>query len=216
MNKFIVGITGGIGSGKSTIANLFKEKNITVVDADQCSRVVVEPGRKALNDIAIRFGSDILLEDGHLNRSKLRELIFTSPEQKKWLEQLLHPLILQEIIEQLQTANSPYAMLESPLLIEAGQNRLCNSVLVVDAPEEIQIQRAMQRDGNSRELIESIMNSHASRQQRHKAADNIIDNSASDVALVKTQVNDLHEKYLDLVQQFTLQKNSQLTHPSEH
>lgn len=196
MSKLIIGLTGGIGSGKSTVARLFAAKGIRVVDADQCSRIVVEPGKPALQKIAGHFGETILLDDGALNRPRLRQIIFDNPTEKQWLEALLHPLIFEEIIHQLKSAESPYAVLESPLLIEAGQSAICHRVLAVDVAEEQQIERAMKRDNNSRELIEAILRSQASRQQRLAAAHDIIDNSGADPALLQSQVDRLHEKYL--------------------
>lgn len=197
MNKLIVGLTGGIGSGKSTVAKLFAAKGITVVDADQCSRIVVEPGQPALAEIQKRFGQKIILPDGTLDRPQLRKTIFENPVDKKWLEELLHPLIFAEIIRQLERAPGPYAMLESPLLIEAGQSQICQRVLVVDVTEEQQMERAMKRDNNSRELVQAIMDSQATRRQRLAKADDVIDNSQGEASLAK-QVDALHALYLSL------------------
>ncbi len=198
MNKLVVGLTGGIGSGKSTVAKLFAKRGITVIDADQCSRLVVEPGRPALESIRAHFGPEILQANGTLDRPKLRKIIFENAGEKQWLEQLLHPIIFEEILRQLKQAPGNYAILESPLLIEAGQNHICQRILVVDIKEEEQVRRAMQRDNNSRELIESIMKTQVSRSDRLSQADDVIDNSDSDTKKLEDQVDLLHKKYLAL------------------
>lgn len=198
MNKLVIGLTGGIGSGKSTIAKLFSAKQIVVVDADQCSRTVVEPGTEALKKIVDHFGPHLLLPDGSLDRACLRHIIFNHPQEKRWLEALLHPLIFQEIIHRLETAPSPYAILESPLLIEAGQSQICHRVLVVDVTEEQQIERAMKRDNNPRALIQAIMASQASRSDRLTKANDVLDNSNADMEKAQQQVEALHLKYLAL------------------
>jgi len=202
VDKLIVGLTGGIGSGKSTVAKLFAQKEIVVVDADQCSRIVVEAGKPALKKITQHFGKDILQTDGSLNRAQLRKIIFENQPERQWLESLLHPLIFAEIILQLKNASSPYAMLESPLLIEAGQNAICNRTLVVDVTEEQQIERATARDQNTPELIRAIMQNQASRSLRLSKADDVIDNSQSPANLM-TQVETLHQKYLNMSSSFT-------------
>jgi len=206
VNKLIIGLTGGIGSGKSTVAKFFAAKGITVVDADQCSRIVVEPGRPALAEIAARFGKNILLADGSLDRPQLRKIIFENSSDKHWLEQLLHPLIFEEILRQLEQAPGSYAILESPLLIEAGQSAICHRTLVVDATEEEQIKRATQRDNNSRELIEAIMKTQAHRSDRLAKADDVIDNHEADLQKLEQHVNWLHQKYLELGKSFIASK----------
>jgi dephospho-CoA kinase len=205
MNKFVVGLTGGIGSGKSTVAALFFELGINVVNADLCSRVVVEKGKPALQMIVEHFGPDILLDDKTLDRAKLRSIIFQNTNEKKWLELLLHPLIHDEIIKQLESSTSPYAILESPLLVETTQNMLCNRILVVDIDEEKQIQRTMLRDNNSEALVKAIINSQAPRTVRNQAADDIINNTL-DLASLKQQVNLLHESYLEFARLITESK----------
>lgn len=202
MNKLIVGLTGGIGSGKSTVAKLFSAKGITVVDADQCSRIVVEPGRPALEKICERFGEKILSPEGTLDRPQLRKIIFENVAEKQWLEHLLHPLIFNEIVSQLESAPGSYAMLESPLLIEAGQSALCNRVLVVDACEETQITRAMKRDNNSREMIQAIINTQAKRSERLAKADDVIHNDDEPCEPLPHQVEKLHQAYVSLASTF--------------
>jgi len=197
-DKLIVGLTGGIGSGKSTVGKLFREQGVTVVDADQCSRVVVEKGKPALNSIREYFGEQVIDTNGTLNRRALREIVFNNKEERIWLEALLHPLIFEEICDQLESAESPYAVLESPLLVESGQNSICNRVLVVDIKEELQLQRASERDDSSQEEIKKILASQASREERKSHADDIIDNNGTADNLVN-QVNKLHQKYLSIL-----------------
>jgi dephospho-CoA kinase len=161
--------------------------------------VVVEPGTEALRSIAEHFGTQILQADGTLDRATLRRIIFEQPAAKQWLEQLLHPLIGQEIQRQLQSASSPYAILVSPLLVEAGQNRFCNRILVVDVPEDVQLQRTVTRDSNDPEQVRRIIASQASRQQRLERADDVLENNGSFEQL-RTAVAQLHDRYLQLAQ----------------
>ena len=192
---FVVGITGGIGSGKSTVARGFRESGIEVIDADIAARNVVGRDSPALKKIAEHFGASALLPDGTLDRPKMRKLVFNNPEQKQWLEQLLHPLIRDWLEQQLEQANSAYAMLESPLLLETDQHQMVNHILLVDIPEASQIQRAIARDGSSKEQIQAIMDSQMSRQERLTKADDILDNSGTTKdALLK--IRQLHAKYL--------------------
>lgn len=197
MSQFIVGLTGGIGSGKTAVSDSFAELGIDIVDADLVSRIVVEPSRPALATIAQHFGQSILTEDGHLDRAQLRAIIFKDPEAKRWLESLLHPLIAEEIQRQLESVSSPYGIFVSPLLIEAGQRLFCDRVLVVDVPESVQLERTMARDSNDREQVERIIASQINRQDRRAAADDILDNSR-DLATLKDRVAALHEQYLGL------------------
>ena len=193
----VIGLTGGIGSGKSAAANLFRQRGITVVDADIASRQAVEKGSPALQSIARHFGPDSLLADGTLNRQRLREIIFDNPEQKQWLENLLHPLIRQFIADQLGQSVSPYSILESPLLLETDQHRLTARVLVVDVPEALQIERASERDQNTRKQIEAIIASQMPRERRCELADDIVDNSG-DLKMLEEQIDKLHRQYLTL------------------
>lgn len=195
--KLVIGLTGGIGSGKSEVSRRFQELGIDVVDADEAARVVVEPGQPALVEIAKRFGADILVEDGRLNRPRLRSIIFSTPEEKRWLEALLHPLINQEIRRQLTLTTSPYAILVSPLLLETRQHELVDRILVIDASEALQIARASSRDGNTREQIEAIMATQISRGERISRADDIIHNHG-DLAELEQQVTEAHSRYLAL------------------
>ncbi len=195
-NPMIIGLTGGIGSGKSAAADRFATAHgIHVVDADIKSRVVVEPGRPALQHIVDRFGAAILLEDGNLNRAALREQVFADPEQRVWLEALLHPLIRQEIVADLASATSPYALLVSPLLVESSQRTMAARIIVVDVPEATQILRTAQRDRVPEAQIRAIMQAQASREERLKHAHDIILND-QDLAALHAQVDALHERYL--------------------
>ncbi len=200
MSDFVIGLTGGIGSGKTQVSDYFAKLGIDIVDADICSRIVVEPGKPALEEIVNRFSHAILDKTGNLNRAKLRKIIFKDPGEKQWLESLLHPLIFEEIMGQLQAASSPYAILVSPLLVEAGQNHFCQRVLVVDVPEDIQLARTMQRDDNSEEQVKAIMASQASRQQRIDYADDIISNDSNLESLYR-KVDELHQRYLEYATQ---------------
>lgn len=193
---YTVGLTGGIGSGKTTITNVFKDLGVEVIDVDQGSRAVVEPGSQALEAIGDRYKNIDILIDDQLNRAALREIIFSDKHEKEWLERLLHPLIKKWVIAQLQGAKeSPYLILESPLLLETDQYNLVDTVLVVDVPESLQLQRASLRDGMKRESIQAIMDAQISREQRLARADLIFDNSASSDSLVP-RVNELHRQFL--------------------
>lgn len=191
----VVGITGGIGSGKSAVTQRFERKGVTVVDADLAARVVVEPGRPALAAIANHFGKNILQADGGLDRAALRQRVFADDSERKWLEQLTHPLIGQEIVDQLQAAQSPYAILASPLLLETSQRDLTDLVVVVDVPEEVQIARTMSRDNNDEAQVRRIIAAQMDRQDRLARADIVIDNSKSLEDLDLT-VDELHKEFL--------------------
>lgn len=192
---YIVGLTGGIGSGKSAATRAFANKGVVVVDADIVAREVVQPGTPALDAIAAHFGKGILQADGGLDRAALRKRIFANPEEKAWLEALLHPLIHAETRRQLNAAGSQYAIYVSPLLVDGGQQSLCNEIVVVDVPEEVQIARTMARDNNSRTLVEQILASQVDRQTRLAAADHVIDNSR-DLPFLEAQVDRLHQNFL--------------------
>jgi dephospho-CoA kinase len=194
MAERVIGVTGGIGSGKSSVMRAFQAKGIEAVDADDMARVVVEPGQPALNAIAEHFGPDILTPEGTLNRPALRTIIFTDPDAKTWLEALLHPLINRELRSRLAAARGPYALLVSPLLFETGQDKLVDRILVVDVPESLQLARASARDGADSEQIRRIMASQMSREERLRRADDVLDNSG-DLADLERQVVELHQKY---------------------
>ncbi|MES2871900.1 MAG: dephospho-CoA kinase [Pseudomonadota bacterium] len=194
---WILGLTGGIGSGKSAAAEHFATLGVHVVDADHAARWVVEPGRPALAKIAEHFGNNVLQADGQLNRAALRSLIFSDPEQRRWLETLLHPLIREEIALNLTQAQSPYAILVSPLLIESGQHMTTQRVLVIDAPQALQIQRTLVRDNTSEQQVQAILNAQTSREERLLHADDVLLNDA-DLKTLQTEVERLHHFYLTL------------------
>ncbi len=195
----IVGLTGGIGSGKSEVSRRFQALGITVIDSDEVARQVVEPDSSALQTIAAHFGKNILNANGTLNRGQLRQIIFADAQEKIWLEKFLHPIIRQETIRQLQLAESDYVILASPLLLETTQHQLVNRVLVIDADEELQLIRASERDQNNREQIAKIMATQMSRANRRAKADDIIYNHG-DLTELDDQVEKLHAHYLTLSQ----------------
>ena len=196
---FIVGLTGGIGSGKSTIAQHFIELGITCIDADLTAREVVQPGEPALDAISQHFGKTILLTDGSLDRRKLREEIFANPSAREWLNQLLHPLIRQRMLQQCQHANSPYCILMVPLLFENNLQSLVQRTLVIDVDEATQIRRTMRRDNTTEKQVKAIIATQCSRQQRLMQADDVIVNT-DDVTPEQRQsrVSSLHQTYLSL------------------
>ncbi len=192
----IIGLSGGIASGKTTVANLFNEHfNIDIVDADIVAREVVALGSDGLKQITEHFGESILLEDGTLNRSRLRDLIFSDPKEKQWLNDLLHPMIRDKIDSDLSKITSPYGLLVAPLLVENQMQGMADRVLIVDVPAEVQIERTMSRDNVSREQVASILKSQASREQRLAVADDVIKNHTKNQELLP-QITDLHQKYL--------------------
>jgi dephospho-CoA kinase len=198
----IIGVTGGIGSGKSEVTRRFQALGIHVVDADQVAREVVELNSPALEAITLHFGKNILTATGTLDRAKLRSIIFSNPAEKTWLEQLLHPIINTEINRQLQAAKSIYVILVSPLLLETNQDKLVDRVLVVDASEAAQIDRTQKRDRTTSEQINAIMSSQMSRHKRCKKADDIIKNNG-DMLELDRQVKNMHEKYVTLLKDNT-------------
>jgi len=194
-----VGLTGGIGSGKSTVAKGLQAKGITVVDADQIARDVVQPGESALSEIAKVFGPEVIQADGQLDRSALKKRIFSDPSAKTQLEAILHPRIRQRILEQVNNATeTPYVVADIPLLIESNYPEHFDRVVVVDCTEAQQVERVKARDEMSDEQIQRIMDSQATRQQRLAAATDIIDNTG-DLGSLKKQIEKLHETLLSLV-----------------
>ncbi len=193
--RYVVGITGGIGSGKSAVTDYLETKGIVVVDADKVARVVVEPSTSGLAAIAEHFGSNILLPDGSLDRAALRKVVFDNPNERKVLEGITHPRIREEIARQLNEASSPYVVLASPLLLESGQNSFANYVVVVDVPESVQLSRTMARDGNSEQLVKSIMAAQLDRGTRLSRADTSISNDGT-LEELYARVDDLHQDLL--------------------
>ncbi|WP_217475454.1 dephospho-CoA kinase [Stutzerimonas stutzeri] len=197
MKPWVLGLTGGIGSGKSAVVEEFGRLGVHWVDADHAARWVVEPGRPALASIVERFGQGVLAPDGSLDRGVLRGLVFRDAQQRKWLEDLLHPLIRQEVAGHLARATSPYAIMVSPLLVESGQYRQVDRVLVVDVPEALQIERAVRRDQSSEGQIRAILDAQASREERLRHADDVLTNDR-DRAWLRCEVERLHNFYLTL------------------
>lgn len=195
--NLVVGLTGGIGSGKSAVSDRFAERGIAVADADLAARVVVEPGCPALNQISRRHGRGILQADGTLDRKALREVVFANEEERLWLEALLHPLIGDELRRQLSQAGSRYAVLVSPLLQETGQYKLVDRVLVVDAPEEVRVMRTIARDGGEESTVRAIVKAQMANDQRLAMADDLIMND-SDFAHLDREVERLHGHYMAL------------------
>ncbi len=194
-----VGLTGGIGSGKSTVAKALQAKGITLVDADKIAREVVQPGEQALQEIAKSFGNDILLSDGNLDRSALKQRIFSDTKAKSQLESILHPRIRERILQRIEEAtDTPYVIADIPLLVENNYTDYFDRVVVVDCPKEIQIARVQARDEMSETQILRIMASQATREKRNAAATDIIDNS-NDLASLKMQIEKLHESLLSLI-----------------
>jgi len=194
---FVIGLTGGIGSGKSTVAEIFKSLGINIIDSDYIARELVEPGNPALAEICSKFGKEFLDEDGRLLRSKLREYVFSNNTARKQLEDILHPRIRQAMLERIASSSSPYCIAVIPLLLEQNWKNLVNRVLVVDTPEELQIQRTIDRDNMSRNSVRSILESQVTRQERLSKADDVIDNTGA-IDDLKSRVLELHKLYLKL------------------
>lgn len=194
---FVVGLTGGIGSGKSAATAYFEKLGIDIVDADEVARDVVASGSEGLKEIENRFGNSILLEDGNLNRAALREKVFSDIDEKNWLNNLLHPLIRLRMQHLISESTSPYCILSVPLLVENKLTEMCNYVVVVDCPETMQLERALKRDGSTEETIRNIMASQATRNERIKAADTVLDNSTT-LSALSAQIADLHNTLLAL------------------
>lgn len=195
---FVVGLTGGIGSGKSTITRLLIGFGIEVIDADDVAREVVVPGSPALNALVARFGSRILGADGTLKRERLRGLIFTDPEAKRWVEDLLHPVIRARILERIAKSTSPWLLLSVPLLLEnKDAYDFVDRVLVVDVPESVQLSRTMLRDNATKEEVTRIMQSQLPRGKRLAAADDILENT-SDTLQLQEQLLRFVKRYEEL------------------
>ncbi|WP_276783648.1 dephospho-CoA kinase [Thalassolituus oleivorans] len=193
----VVGLTGGIGSGKTAASDYFASLGITVVDADVVAREVVEPHQPAWQAISERYGKQAFLCDQSLDRAWLRAKVFGDPNERIWLEQQTHPRIRERLIQQLQNSKSAYAILVSPLLFESGQSALAQRTLLVDVPTDIQVTRASSRDGNDEEQILRIIAAQMSREDRRAKATDIVDNS-TDLGSLYQQLLPLHQYYLEL------------------
>ncbi len=196
-SRFVVGLTGGIGSGKTKVANLFSRQGIEIIDADEISRTLVKTGSPALEAIIKHFGSSITDAEGNLDRKQLRELVFADNAEKEWLENLLHPLVRQEIQRQVAASSSQYVIIVVPLLLESGNYSDVDRILVIDVPEDVQLERIKKRDGSSETLARSIMDAQMKREERLESADDVISNNSGMDSLEK-QVKNLHHQYLQL------------------
>jgi len=194
---FVVGLTGGIGSGKSTIAALFAKRGVPIIDADMVARDITQAGQPAFDEIIQHFSHFNLIKDGTLDRTKLRQIIFKDHAERMWLENILHPLIRKEIQQQLHRLHAPYSIVVIPLLFEVKPYSFINRILVVDAPEHIQIERAANRDKASKDHIETIIKTQIRREDRTARAHDIIINDGK-LADLEPQVQKMHDMYLKL------------------
>ena len=195
MSHFVIGITGGIGSGKTAVTDRFQARGITIADADVASREVVQPGMPALEVIAEHFGPEVIQADGTMDRAAIRKIVFAEPDERKWLESVTVPAIMNNLREVLTRSTSPYSLLM--LSSGTGQSPLVQRSLVVDAPPEVQIARVMARDANDEEQVRAIMAAQTSRETRLKYADDVIINDGS-LERLDEVVQVLHEKYLKM------------------
>tara|TARA_B100000408_G_scaffold1921_1_gene1594 strand:- start:274 stop:867 length:594 start_codon:yes stop_codon:yes gene_type:complete len=195
----IIGLTGGIGSGKSVASDKFKSLGITIVDADVASRTVVEPGKPALKEIQDHFGSGIITAEGKLDRNNLREIIATDPEERKWLESVTHPKIGEQITKEISESTSVYTLFVAPLLLETNSQEMCSRVVVVDVPKDVQIRRTAKRDKVSPNQVEQMVAAQMEREKRLEKADDVLLNSGTIEDLEK-QVEELHKKYIQMVE----------------
>ncbi len=193
----VVGLTGGIGSGKSTVANMFTELGVPVIDTDVIARQLVEPGQPALKEIEHFFGPKVLDASGQLDRRALREIVFSDPNHRLELEAILHPRIRSAVNDQAVLIKAPYCLVVIPLLVETAQQKMVNHVLLVDAPETLQLERTAQRDQVSVDDVMLILQQQASREQRLAAADDIIHND-DDLGSLHDQVVQMHKRFLQL------------------
>lgn len=191
----IVGLTGGIGSGKTAASDAFAARGITVVDADVIARGLLAPGTPLSQHVIEHFGQDIAAAAGTIDRAALRQRVFNDPEARQWLESQTHPRVREAIMQALQDSRSAYTLLASPLLIESGQDQLVDRIIVVDVPETLQRERTMQRDGNTQAQVDRIMASQCDRASRLAKADDVIDNQG-DWHQLEAQVERLHQNYL--------------------
>jgi dephospho-CoA kinase len=195
--SFRVALTGGIASGKTTVADLFAGLGVPVVDTDVIARQVVEPGQPALSEVVAAFGPDVLDAEGRLDRRRMRALVFADPSARQRLEAILHPAIRAEMERQSRTVDGPYQLLVIPLLTEGRRRDHVDRVLLVDVPEELQIERLMMRDGVTHEQARASLNAQATRAERLAIADDVLRNTGR-VDRLRDEVAGLHRKYLEL------------------
>lgn len=203
MSRYVVGLTGGIGSGKSTVADAFVAQGAALVDTDAIAHELTAPQGAAMPELIAAFGDDIVDADGALDRAAMRRRVFADPAARGRLEAILHPRIRALSAERVQAASAAYAILAVPLLVESGQwQTRCDRVLVVDCPEAVQIERVGRRSGLSADEVRAIMAAQASREQRLAVADDIVRNDGARTNLYR-QVAALHLKYLELAAEKT-------------
>jgi dephospho-CoA kinase len=195
-----IGLTGGIGSGKTTVSNLFAIRGVPVIDADVIARELLQPGSESTRLVIREFGDDILDSEGNIDRAILRRRVFDDGGARKKLESILHPLVHQEIESQVRSVSGPYCIIVIPLLVETGYSNLVDRILVIDCPPQTQIERASLRDRADRGQIEKIVSAQISRGVRLDSADDIIDNSTN-ISSLEQQVAELDAKYRKLAQQ---------------
>ncbi|GAB4289719.1 dephospho-CoA kinase [Sulfurivermis fontis] len=192
-----IGLTGGIGSGKSTVSELFAGLGVPIIDTDRIAHELTAPGTTVVERIAELFGTEVLASDNSLDRPRLRQLIFADASRREQLEGLLHPLIQERVLQQMTQLTGPYCILVVPLLLEKGWQSLVDRILVVDAPPELQFARTLQRDDRPAAEVHAIIAAQISREQRLAAADDVVINDADRLELA-AQVEALHKKYLQL------------------
>jgi dephospho-CoA kinase len=193
----VIGLTGGIGSGKSTVSDALAARGAGVIDTDVIARELTEPGQPALGEIAATFGADLIRSDGRLDRDALRALVFSDADARTRLERILHPLIKDRMLERLDALDAPYAVLVIPLLFETNQHTLVDRVLVVDVPETVQRERVQRRSGLTHSEVDRIVASQISRAERLSRADDILDNSG-DLPALLAQAERIHCSYIEL------------------
>jgi dephospho-CoA kinase len=196
-SPLVVGLTGGIASGKTTVANWLAKFGVPVIDADLLARELVLPGKPAFEEVVATFGEHMVNDVGALDRASMRALVFSNPEKRRQLETILHPRIRHEMCRRVRALAAPYCVLSIPLLFESGQQELVDRILVIDAPAPVQVARARKRDGTDGDTIKGILNAQASRAARRAAANDLIDNSGN-LAELRAQVMMLHVRYLEL------------------
>jgi len=198
-----IGLTGGIGSGKTTVAKLFASRGVPVVDTDAIARELVRPGQPALREVVAHFGQDVLNDSGHLDRARLRRRVFANATERKALESILHPRIRATVTARVAALDSPYCIIVVPLLVESGyEEKMVDRVLVVDCPEDQQISRVAARSQLSERQIRDIMEAQATRAERLQHADDVVVNDR-DVASLEAEVANLHARYLELAASVT-------------
>ena len=201
IRTFVIGLTGGVGSGKSTVADAFSALGVPIIDADQLARELVAPGQAALDEIVAEFGKNSIMANGELDRDVMRQRIYADPAQKSRLESILHPRIRKRIRTLLAGINAPYTIVVIPLLLETNQTDLVDRILVIDIPEKEQLKRVAARDGLSDNAVMAIMNAQADRKTRLEVADDVIVND-QDISALTKHVQELHEHYMDITHEY--------------